>query len=229
MVRPLVVTTNYSTTGPFGQELAARLNQFKAAEAAARKAAAITATNESRAAWNSRLNKRQQGGLGGFLGRESTGGRLGSHVKWGAAPNQNRVGLALSYLDKTAPHWIIQEIGTGSRAVVRAGGMPRPTGRPGKGATYVRSVKSQVGRRINGLVFATNGQYSPPGSRRDEQLHLASQVTGVPVRRGRRAPAIRIGREIPGQHFVKKGGTKGFREYETSLLAAAREAFRRTP
>jgi hypothetical protein len=36
-----------------------------------------------------------------------------------------------------------------------------------------------------------------------------------------------IKREIQGQHFVQKGGTTAFREYSTSVRAAARQAFQK--
>jgi hypothetical protein len=133
---------------------------------------------------------------------------------------------------RDAPHWIIQEIGTGKRATIQRHDTPNPVGRPRKGASHVRTVKSQRGRRISaGLVFASGGNYSAPGARTGENLHWASRVQGVPMRtrqnpRGQNA-AIRISKEIQGQHFVKKGGQAGFREYRGSVLAAARQAFRK--
>ena len=162
--------------------------------------------------------------------RESTGGHMKQHLQW-VAKNGN-VEFNIKKADREVPHWIIQEIGTGpnARAVMRRHDQTNPQGRPKKGATYVRSVRSQVGRRLSGgLVFATGGQYTPPGRRRDEQLHAASTVTGAPQWGGKghddQAAAIRIGKEIRAQNFVRKGAVYGFREYENSVLAAARQAF----
>jgi hypothetical protein len=71
------------------------------------------------------------------------------------------------------------------------------------------------------LVFASAGRYSPTrGGIRSEQLHWASQV-GAPWR----APAITIDREIKGQHFARRGGEQGFRQYRSAVLSAARQAF----
>lgn len=143
------------------------------------------------------------------------------------------VGLALNELNEKFPPWIVQEIGTGQRAIMRVGGSPNPAGRPTEGASYVKTVKSQRGRRISpGLVFASRGgKYSPPGSATGQQLYLRSQVRGAPVRfdrsAQRSAPGIRISREIKGQHFIREGAQAGFREYRQSVLAAARSQLKK--
>lgn len=215
--------------GGLTNEVARRALDFIQAETEARTQAARTAEVASRRVWNNRPNKRQPGGLGGFLGRETTGGKLASFIEWksGRRSGASVVRVDVNKLDAAAPHWIIQEIGTGKRATIRRGGMGAKAAQPGTGSTTVRTVKKQRGRRIGrgGLVFASGGNYSPPGVRRDEQIYLASQVQGVPPR----TAGIRIRREIKGQHFVKKGGQEGFRQYRRSTLAAARSAFRKRP
>lgn len=202
-----------------------RIEDFLKREQSSLLMAARTATTGTRANFAHRREP-----IAPRPGRSSTGGRMKQHLTWVARDGQVQFDMATA--DRQAPHWLIQEIGTGQRATVKRHDTPNPLGRPKKGATYVRTVKSQKGRRISaGLVFANNGRYSPPGARRDEQLQWASRVTGVPQRtpgspQGQ-AAGIRIRREIRGQHFVKKGGEQGFREYRSSVLAAARQAFRK--
>lgn len=199
------------------------LDQFIAGDLKAMDDAAAKATTVSRSTWNSRTNRRNPGGLGAFLGRETTGGKLASTVKWGRTV-KGEVALNYQQLNRTAPHWIIQEIGTGKRANVIAPGRAAPAGRPTPGGQFVRTVKAQRGRRIPGsLVFATKGGvYSPPPGSGREQLYLRSMVKGAPVH----ASTMTIRREIKGQHFVQKGGQAGFRQYKKDTLAAARRAFR---
>jgi len=203
-----------------GAAFAKRTKVFEDAELAARRVAARTATTTSR-----RSFKHTRDIIAPRAGRSSTGGRLTSFIEWRA--DGGDVVLDVNKLDSGARHWIIQEIGTGKRAAIKSGGDPNPVGRPRTGANYVRTIKSQRGRRISGgLVWASpSGKYTPPISGRtaNQQLHLASTVTGVPFR----APAIRIQREIKGQHFIQKGAQEGFRQYKSSTLAAARKAFRK--
>ena len=112
-------------------------------------------------------------------GRASTGSHF-SKLTWRSTPDG--VVFDTGQADAESKHWIIQEIGTGQRAVMRVGGLSNPRGRPAKGATHIRTVRSQKGRRLpGGLVFASNGQYSPVGSAEREQIFRASQVTGVPL------------------------------------------------
>ena len=152
-------------------------------------------------------------------------------IEW--QPNSFGVGVDMAKLDADFPPWLVQEIGTGERAIqyeATPQGAKNPVGRPQKGATYVKTVRSQVGRPISGnLVWATaGGQYTPPiGARTvNQQLFLRSKVKGAPVRYNtqtkRYEARIIITREIEGQHFLREGGRAGFREYRTSVLSAAR-------
>lgn len=145
-------------------------------------------------------------------------------IQWGRT-RDGGVALDRKQLDADFKPWLVQEIGTGQRAVVHFGGSPNPVGRPKKGAAYVKTVKSQVGRRISpGLVFADPaGKFVKPGRGSGQQLYLRSQIKNAPIYGSRRSPAsIRINKEIEGQHFVRDGAKEGFREYRTSVLAAAR-------
>ena len=151
-------------------------------------------------------------------------------------PNGFGVALNIQKLNTDFPPWLVQEIGTNQRAIqgeASATGNATPVGRPAKNATYVKTVRSQVGRPIKGfLVWATRGgQYTPPGAATGQQLYLRSQVKGAPVRfdtsTNRYAANIKIGKEIEGQHFLRDGGQAGFREYRSSVLAAARTQMRK--
>jgi hypothetical protein len=203
-------------------DMKARIRSFSAQVSGAERAAATMATRTSRSSF-----KRTRPIAPPRPGRHGQGKMINS-VVW-APRADGTVGLRQQELNKAAPHWIIQEIGTGERAVTRVANSPRPQGRPAKGASYVRTVPSQRGRRISsGLVFASrNGVFTPPGAARGQQLYLRRQVQGVPATRTKSQASIVINREIKGQHFVKKGGESGFREYRESVLAAARQQFRK--
>lgn len=209
-------------------ELDERLSAFVAQVDFARYAAARRATQVSQSSFH-----RTRDLAPARPGRHGTG-QMTSFIRWRPIGKESSVGLALQELNRRAPHWIIQEIGTGERAVQRVGTSPNPVGRPRGNATYIKTVKSQVGRRISpGLVWATKGgAYSPPGSARGENLRWRSQVSGAPVhfdpKTNRRATALRIRNEIKGQHFVQKGGQSGFREYRETVLAAARSQLRKS-
>lgn len=207
----------------FGSGIDRRVATFMAAEERARQMAARAATTATRANFRYRREFAPP-----RAGRSSTGGHMKQHLEW--TSRNGLVEFDMAEADRRVPHWIIQEIGTGQKATMRKAGQANPEGRPKKGAAYVRTVKSQKGRRISGgLVFASGGRYSPTGSARDEQLHLASKVTGVPhFSGGKQAPGIRISKEIEGQHFVRTGGREGFSEYRESVLGAARQAFRKS-
>lgn len=195
-----------------------RIQKFVDAEKRALNMAARAATTSTRA--NVRYRRDV---IAPRPGRSSTGGRMKQALQWRVKDGQ--VAFDMAKADREAPHWIIQNVGTGNTATLRTANKPNPTGRPKKGAAYQRRIPSQVGRPIApGLVFATGGKYSQPGSRRDEQLHLISRVSGappVPVR-------MRIKKEIAPQRFVNRGGEHGFHEYEQSVLAAARQSFRKS-
>ena len=161
-------------------------------------------------------------------GRQSTGGRMRSHLRWRPSSTDTTVVFDVAYADRAAPHWIINEIGTGQRATIKRGGHTNPRGRPGAGATYVRTVRSQRGRVISrGLAWGTapGGRYVPPGLGSGQQLYPRSTLSGAPM--GRRRRQMIIQREIQGKHFVRDGARAGFEEYRRSVRAAAQSAFRR--
>lgn len=219
----MAVKDRYGVLGP---ELTKRLRAVIAAEDAARVTAAKVATDVTRASF-----KRKREIIPPRRKRSSTGGRFQQHLEW--TPGAPGVRFNIAQADEKVPHWIIQELGTGKRATIKQANRPNPAGRPTMGAAYLRTVKAQKGRRISGgLVFASGGKYTPPGVRRDQQLHWASKTLGVPQHSAQtprgQAASIRIRNEIQGQHFVKKGGEAGFRDYQNTVLAAARQAFRKS-
>lgn len=222
----LALKVQFRQSQKLNADLKAQVRGFIAAEQNARNAAARLATSRSRGAF-----RRKREVVVGRPGRNS--GRMLESIDWAIRPSDGMVALKVATLNKQAPYWIIQEIGTGQRAITRQANSPRAVGRPKKGATYVKTVRPQKGRRIRaGLVFATRGGvFSPPGSATGQQLHLRSQVRarpGTPLPwsgRGSQAGIV-IKREIQGQHFIQKGGESGFRQYRRSTLAAARSQFK---
>ena len=214
-----------------GQGLDAAIAAFVAQVDFARYSSARLATQTSRSSY-----KRVRELAPPRAGRQGHG-QMASHIRWRPIGKEASVGLALQDLNAAAPHWIIQEIGTGQKAVQHVGTRANPTGRPEKGATYVKTVRSQVGRRISpGLVWSSSGTHYTPSNyvfKHTQNLWLRSQVKGAPVyfnaKTRRTAPGIRIGREIEGQHFIQKGGQAGFREYRQSVLTAARSQLRKRP
>lgn len=215
-----VSVTDRGALGGVNGSLRQRLVTFDKAVRDARAQSAATATQVSRSNVR-RIRPLAPPRQGRYHG-------LKEAIRWAPMGKLDNVGLALKELDAKFPPWLVQEIGTGERAIQRISGVANPQGRPAAGASYVKTVRSQRGRRISpAFVFATRGgQYSPPGSATGQQLYLRSQVQGAPVRYDpaarRSAPAIVIDREIRGQHFIQKGGEAGFREYRQSVLAAAR-------
>lgn len=169
-------------------------------------------------------------------GRAQAPGALGRAINWEATGTD--VALDRKRLDNTVPWWVVQEIGTGQKASARYGVDPqsplRSRGRPKKDETNNPggrhfTVRSQKGRRIPGhLAFGTgpSGQYVAPGAGRGQQLHLLSQLKGVPFgptqKRATAVNALFIKREIEGKHFIRDGAREGFRDYKNDLLAAAR-------
>lgn len=145
-----------------------------------------------------------------------------SAIQW--QPWDQGVRLNVQKLDNEAPHWIIQEIGTGNTANLRTGGIGLGVGRPRKDAVTRRHVPKQAGRRISRrLVWADQGGNFAQYSAGRHQLALASQVSGVPYRR----KTIVIHREIKPQGFIKAGAKEGFRVYRQSVLSAARTTLTR--
>lgn len=158
-------------------------------------------------------------------GRSSTGGKLASKVVWRASAGGSTVDLDVDALTTAAPHWIIEEIGTGQSATIMRAGTSNPRGRPAKGASYVKTVRSQLGRRISPtLAWGTgpSGVLTPPGARRGQGLYLRRSLTGRGVYRGR---GMTITREVPAKHFVQAGPQAAFPEYRLSVRAAAQSAF----
>lgn len=158
-------------------------------------------------------------------GRSSSQGKMTKFVDWNIKGDS--VALDVKKLDQRVPHWIIQEIGTGQRATITPHGVKLGQGQPTKAqkAQYVRTVKSQKGRKISAsLAFGTSpsGQFVPPGSGAGQQLYRRRDLTGGSPFRPRR---ITIRNEIVGQHFVRDGARAGYREYRQTLLAAARRTF----
>lgn len=215
-----------TVTDNFTAKLQRRIRTFERQVDAARSRSAKIATDETR-----KRVKNTRPFAPPRPGRNHE--QISKVARWsaiGTGPTAAGVALRMNELDSRASHWIIQEIGTGQRATIHAGGRPNPVGRPEKDATYVKTVKSQKGRRISsGLVFATGpgGQWVRPGAASGQQLFLRRQIKGVPATPTKSQAGIRITREIPGQHFVRDGGTEGFREYRRSVLAAARTQFRK--
>lgn len=224
----LSVTDRTGALGGHGGILQAKVDAFIRAARAARQPAAAQATSTSRQIVANRRDARPAAPA--RAGRYSG---LANAIAWKPIKNEDGVGLDLRQLNQKFPPWLVQEIGTGQRATQKVAGRPNPQGRPTKGASYVKTVKPQTGRRISpGLVFASRGgQYSPPGAAAGQQLYLRSMVKGAPVRFDRSTrrsePGVVISREIEGKHFIRDGGEAGFREYRASVLAAARSQLRK--
>ena len=206
----------------FGAPLQERLRRLERGEQQAR----VKAAHAAQKASSRSIRYMRPSNVPPRPGRSSTGGKLRTHVRWRPSPDASSVRLDMEHLNRAAPHWIIQEIGTGQRATIKRGGSRNPQGRARKGASYVRTVKSQRGRRITkGLAFGTGpgGQYVPPGLGRGQQLYPRRGLRGAgPFRNAR---SIVIQREIKGKHFVRDGAEEGFREYRRSVRAAAQSAF----
>lgn len=206
--------------GLFGRGMTERLVRLERFERNSRIAAARKATTITRA-----LVPAGRPPAPPRAGRGHTQ-RLSKTIAWQVSPTSAMVELNTHVIDKTNAYWIVQEIGTGQSATIKQGGSLNPVGRPRKGATYVRTVRSQRGRVISSaLVFATGprGSYVPAGAATGQQLFLRSKVRGAP--RGPARHPITITKEITGAHFVQRGATEGFRDYRTSVIAAARQAF----
>lgn len=223
------VTDRGSLGGVAGQGLSQRVDRFLQDVERVRTESAKTATDVSRATVRNRKNRRATA-----PSRNNRYSGLADAVRWRPiGKNSAAVGLALKDLEAKFKPWLVHEIGTGQRAIQRVSAQPNPVGRPKKGATYVKSVKSQVGRRIKtSLVWAQGGQYaSPSNATRSQQLHLRSKVEGAPIRfdpvTKRAAPGFKIGKEIDALNYIQKGGDQGFREYRESVLTAARQQMKK--
>jgi len=188
-----------------------RLQNFAAAETAAQRQAAATATNVARASF-----KRKRELAPPRPGRSGQGNMTKGIQFSRVSPQQSFIQLRLGDLDKAAPHWIIQEIGTGQAANMMAADENGPR------VSRAVTVKAQKGRVISsGLAWASQGRYVPPNSGGGTQ-NLFPRI-GPSYAKG----TMRIRREIQGQHFIQKGADAGFREYQTTVLAAARRELRK--
>ena len=188
-----------------------RLKEFLAADLRALKKAADTATTTSRSSF-----KRKRDIAPPRPGRSGSG-QMTKGIQWSRVSGQASVALRMADLNKAAPHWIIQEIGTGQTANIMRGADGGPE------TVRATTIPSQKGRRISsGLMWATKGRYSPP-NRAGGTENLFPRIG--PAGNAKNAMVIR--REIEGQGFIKKGADTGFREYEQSVLTAARRQFRK--
>lgn len=192
------------------RSLGERLAAFAAADVAAQRAAVAKATTVSRSSF-----KRKREIAPPRPGRSGQG-RMTESIVWGRVKDQSSIALRIADLDKAAPHWIIQEIGTGQRAnIFRAEENGPQVGR-------VATVPAQRGRVIpSGLAWASQGRYVPP-NRAGGTDNLFPRIGAAHA-----SGTMTIKREIEGQHFIKKGAEEGFREYRTSVLAAARRELRK--
>lgn len=218
----LQVSMKERNPGLLGRGMTNRLDLLVRNERQAREQAAAVATNVTQASFT----YKRPADAARRRGRSfTTGGRFPSFLEW--TVTADRVAFDARKANSRVPYWIIQEIGTGQSARIRKAGETVQRGRPTREEASVRSprIPSQVGRLIPAnLAFGTaeGGNFTPAGAARGQQLYLRSRLKGAPVQRDR---ALVITREIEGQHFVQKGGQAGFRQYRTSVLAAARQAF----
>ena len=204
-------------SGVFGASFTRRIDAFRAQEIAARRTAATTATQVTRASFH---HSRPQN-VPNRPGRDNPLPMLQA-LRW--VPSGNGVAFDIAEANYQAPYWIIQEIGTGQSAGLLRDGVKFGRGRRAVGAPNTISVRSQVGRRISGrLAWGTGpaGTWVAPGGGTGQQLYLRALLKGGAAARG----GMRIKREIKGQHMVQQGGNQGFRTYRTEVQAAARRAF----
>lgn len=208
--------TKINSTDPFGagtggRGFRSRLTAFVAADVAAQRAAAATATSVARSSF-----KRKRELAPPRPGRSGQG-QMTKGIQFARfSRDQSAVALRMADLDKAAPHWIIQEIGTGQTAnIMRAE-------ESGPQVSRAASVRPQRGRVISsGLAWASQGRFVPPNASGGTQ-NLFPRI-GPSNAKG----TMVIKREIQGQHFIQKGADAGFREYRTSVLAAARRELRK--
>lgn len=213
------LTTKLTDRGVLNRGLNQRVSRIVQAESRIATAAAREATRVTR----NTFRYKRPADAGKRRGRSSTGGHMREALEW--IPDGNGgVRFNATRANQDALHWIIQEIGTGERALVRQGGQSQARGRPSVLANNYVRVKSQVGRRISPrLAWGTgpNGTFVAPGDGSGQQLYLRSKL------RGKRGPkrGMTIRREIQGQHFVQQGGVAGYSQYRQQLLEKARREF----
>lgn len=208
-------------TGAGPLALGERLRAFVEGERRASAAAARRATAVSRQQFTSQLSGRPPAPP--RRGRPTTRGKFAQHVVW--EPTATGVEFDINKMQTAAPYWLIQEVGTGQRAVMKRGGAKNPRGRPTKGAAHSVSIPSQIGRplplRYLGWADRPGGRYTPPSRRRDQQLQVLRRLKGERPMFASEQHAT-IGREIRAKRFVAKGAEEGFRQYKEDVLAVAR-------
>jgi len=190
-----------------------RGQQLERAEREIAQAAAMQATAKSRARFTSKLGVGAYGSGGKGRptvaprpGRPTTQGAFASHIAW--SPSPTGVEMRVDQLQKVAPYWLIQEIGTGSSAKVARGGLGKLRGGQGRSGPREAgnvSVKSQAGRRLPRSLHWGLGS-GKPGT---DQLIPGPSI--VPMR---------IREEIRGKHYIQRGGVLGFALYERELEQA---------
>jgi hypothetical protein len=225
----LKVNVKERVPGLLGRGITDRVDLLVRNEKMARRQAAAEATKATQASWH----YKRPADAAPRRGRSfSTGGQFPTFLEW--RDNGSTVAFDAQLANRRVPYWIIQEIGTGESARIRRGGESVQRGRPTREEAAVRSprIPSQIGRVIpSSLAFGTRegGTYTPPGAATGQQLYLRKRLSGGNLSFINEPSSQRhllvISREIEGQHFVQKGGTQGFRQYRTSVLAAARQAF----
>lgn len=169
-------------------------------------------------------------------GRRTTRGRFESHIAWLDLPGPwSFVIFDEDELEDAAPYYLINEVGTGSRAT-------RYRHKP-DGTLVAEPIgfASQKGRYIKpGLVWADGGNAVRPSRARygQDQLHPAARVSVAKTSRGTtrrkraavnplRTPRVRISKEIEPKHYIREGGKAGYAQYSTSIRSAARNTFHR--
>lgn len=205
-----------------GRSMTAMANRIASAERQAARQAATTATTVTRAS----VRHIRPDNAMSRRGRKHGPNQLARSLEW--KPTATGVEFDQVTADKDARYWIVQEIGTSQSAVLRRGGQALPKGRPAKGASYVKTVKSQKGREIKPtLAFGTGprGVYTAFGAATGQQLYLRSKLKRSPLLPRGPKEGVYIREEIDGEHFVRTGGEAGFLEYRSSVLAAARRTF----
>jgi hypothetical protein len=186
--------------------------------------AATAATKESRAVYTRWLGKRPLAPA--RPGRPTTMGNFVNDITW----ERDGKGYIDFDVDRMAPYYLIQEIGTGQSATILA-----PPGKP-PGSV---SVKYQTGRRIPMSLYwapgpgataskqmSTKDRKLPNGAvGTNDQLYLSTQVNANAAAAARKRP-MTIRREIKGKHYLRDGGLTGFNTLADGLSADAKRIFR---
>lgn len=205
-----------------GRKMTEQANKLVKSERAAASEAAKLATRITRDSFH----YKRPANAPARRGREHAGGKFREALQWAA--DAQGVSFNVAEADRKARYWVIQEIGTGESATLRRGGAKNPQGRPKKGASYAITVRSQVGRVIPfslGWGTGPRGTWVEPNAGTGQQLYLRALLKRSPRGMSFEPRQMHITRDITGQHFVRKGGQEGYREYRTSVLAAAQRAF----